>query len=66
MNKVLFYVLVVLALVLAGYNAYLIDFSNFFADKNFVATVSAIAALAAVILLLILKISKKIEALIKR
>jgi len=66
MNKVLFYVLAFLALGLAGYNAYLIDFSDFFADKNFVATVSAIAALAAIILLLILKISKKIEAKLKR
>ena len=62
MNKILFYSLISIALLLAAYNAYLIDFTNLFADKNFVASVSALAALAAVILLLILNISKKIAA----
>jgi len=65
MNKILFYSLTAAALILAGYNIYLIDFSDFFADKNFVASVSALAALAAVILLIILNLSKKIEAKIK-
>ena len=62
MNKVLFYILFIAALGLAAYNTYLIDFSNFLADDNFVATVSGIAALAAAVLLLILNLSKKIEA----
>jgi hypothetical protein len=61
MNKVLFFVLLTAALVLGGYNLYLIDYSDLFADKNFVASVSAIAALAAAVLLVILFISKKIE-----
>ena len=61
MNKVLFFVLLIAALVLGGYNLYLIDYSDLFADKNLVASVSAIAALAAAVLLAILFISKKIE-----
>ena len=61
MNKVLFFVLLIAALVLGGYNLYLIDYSDLFGDKNFVASVSAIAALAAAVLLAILFISKKIE-----
>jgi len=61
MNKVLFFVLLIAALVLGGYNLYLIDYSDLFGDKNFVASVSAIAALAAAVLLVILFISKKIE-----
>ena len=61
MNKVLFFVLLTAALVLGGYNLYLIDYSDLFGDKNFVASVSAIAALAAAVLLAILFISKKIE-----
>ena len=61
MNKVLFFVLLIAALVLGGYNLYLIDYSDLFADKNFVASVSVIAALAAAVLLAILFISKKIE-----
>jgi hypothetical protein len=61
MNKVLFFVLLTAALVLGGYNLYLIDYSDLFGDKNFVASVSAIAALAAAVLLVILFISKKIE-----
>lgn len=62
MNQVLFYILLIAALGLAAYNAYLIDYSNFMAEENFVATVSGIAALAAAVLLLILNLSKKIEA----
>ncbi|MCW1954250.1 MAG: hypothetical protein KIH80_008815 [Flavobacteriia bacterium] len=62
MNKVLFYILLIAALGLAAYNTYLIDFSDFLAEDNFVATVSGIAALAAAVLLLILNLSKKIEA----
>jgi NADH:ubiquinone oxidoreductase subunit K len=61
MNKVLFFVLLTTALVLGSYNLYLIDYSDLFADKNFVASVSAIAALAAAVLLAILFLSKKIE-----
>ena len=61
MNKVLFFVLLIAALVLGGYNLYLIDYSDLFGDKNFVASVSAISALAAAVLLVILFISKKIE-----
>ena len=61
MNKILFFVLLTAALVLGGYNLYLIDYSDLFGDKNFVASVSAIAALAAAVLLVILFISKKIE-----
>ena len=66
MNKVLFFVLLTAALVLGGYNLYLIDYSDLFGDKNFVASVSAIAALAAAVLLVILFISKKIEEKTKR
>lgn len=62
MNQVLFYILFIAALGLAAYNAYLIDYSDFMAEENFVATVSGIAALAAAVLLLILNLSKKIEA----
>ncbi|CAI8192553.1 MAG: Uncharacterised protein [SAR116 cluster bacterium] len=62
MNQVLFYILFIAALGLAAYNAYLIDYSNFLSEDNFVATVSGIAALAAAVLLLILNLSKKIEA----
>ncbi|MCG5644632.1 hypothetical protein MCN98_07730 [Flavobacteriaceae bacterium LSUCC0859] len=62
MNQVLFYILFIAALGLAAYNAYLIDYSDFMAEENFVAIVSGIAALAAAVLLLILNLSKKIEA----
>ena len=66
MNKVLFFVLLTAALILGGYNLYLIDYSDLFAAQNFVASVSAIAALAAAVLLVILFLSKKIEEKTKR
>jgi len=66
MNTVLFFVLLTAALILGGYNLYLIDYSDLFADQNFVASVSAIAALAAAVLLVILFLSKKIEEKTKR
>jgi NADH:ubiquinone oxidoreductase subunit K len=66
MNKVLFFVLLTAALMLGSYNLYLIDYSDLFADQNFVASVSAIAALAAAVLLAILFVSKKIEEKSKR
>ena len=66
MNKVLFFVLLTASLMLGGYNLYLIDYSDLFADQNFVASVSAIAALAAAVLLAILFVSKKIEEKSKR
>lgn len=61
MNKGLFYFLLSISLVLAGYNLYLIDYSDLFGDQNFVASVSAIAALVAALLLALLHLSKKIE-----
>ena len=66
MNKVLFFILLTAALILGGYNLYLIDYSDLFTDQNFVASVSAIAALAAAVLLVILFLSKKIEEKTKR
>lgn len=66
MNKVVFIIFMLIAVFLAGYNLYLIDYSDLFADKNFVASISALAALSAVVLLLLLNTSKKIANKVNR
>lgn len=66
MNKVVFIIFMFIAVFLAGYNLYLIDYSDLFADKNFVASISALAALSAVVLLLLLNTSKKIANKVNR
>lgn len=59
--KVLTYILIVIAFLLAAYNITLIDMQNPFEGDSFIAIVCIGAALCAIVLLLILLASKKIQ-----
>lgn len=53
--------LVILALALIVFNATLLDFSHLFQGNNVIALIGIAASLCAVLILLIFKMSKKIE-----
>jgi hypothetical protein len=59
--KIFTSILVVLALALIVFNITLLDFSHFFDAKNSVALIGIVSSICAVLILLIFKISKKIE-----
>jgi hypothetical protein len=61
MNKTLYIVLIILALVLITYNVTLIDFDEPFKGNSVVALIGVVASLCAILLLLIFMTSKKIQ-----
>ncbi|MGB5237941.1 MAG: hypothetical protein WBM43_08570 [Flavobacteriaceae bacterium] len=61
MNKSIYIVLIILAILLIAYNATLLDFDNLLSGDSTIALIGIVAALCAIILLLIFITSKKIE-----
>lgn len=61
MNKILLIVLLVLALVLIGYNSTVVDFEKPLEGESLVALICIIASLCAIILLLIFNAARKIQ-----
>lgn len=59
--KIFTSILVVLALGLIIFNITLLDFNHLFDDKNSIALIGIVASICAVLILLIFKVSKKIE-----
>lgn len=59
--KVFIYILIVIALGLAGYNITLLDFENFLEGNSKTALIGICACLCVIVLMLILLVSKKIE-----
>lgn len=59
--KIFTSILVVLAMGLIVFNITLLDFKNLFDAKNSVALIGIVASICAVLILLIFKVSKKIE-----
>lgn len=59
--KIFTSILVVLALALIVFNITLLDFKHLFDTKNTVALIGIVSSLCAVLILLIFKVSKKIE-----
>ena len=63
--KIFTTILIFLALALIVFNITLLDFKNTFEGDSFVALVGVIASFCAVFILLIFKMSKKIEEKLK-
>lgn len=61
MNKILLIVLLLLAVVLIGYNITVVDFEKPFEGDSVVALICIIASLCAIVLLLIFNAAKKIQ-----
>ena len=61
MNKILVYILMVLALILVVYNGTHIDFNDPFGEDSIVAVITVIAGLCAFLVLAILRTSQKIK-----
>lgn len=61
MNKILLTVLLVLALVLIGYNITVVDFKKPLEGESLVALICIVASLCAIVLLLIFNASRKIQ-----
>ena len=59
--KIFTSILVVLALGLIIFNITLLDFNHLFDGKNSIALLGIVASICAVLILLIFKVSKKIE-----
>ena len=59
--KIFTSILVVLALGLMIFNITLLDFNHLFDGKNSIALIGIVASICAVLILLIFKVSKKIE-----
>lgn len=63
--KIFIIILFVLSLVIIGFNIYLIDFSNPFEGRSFVALISAGMAGIALLLLLAFYLSRRIKEKLK-
>tara|TARA_B110000444_G_scaffold245362_1_gene265733 strand:- start:413 stop:658 length:246 start_codon:yes stop_codon:yes gene_type:complete len=63
--KILLQIFMVVALIMAGFNLFQIDWEIPFDGKSMVAVIGVVASLSAFLLLLILRISKKISEKIK-
>jgi hypothetical protein len=63
--KILLQIFMVIALIMAGFNLFQIDWELPFEGKSMVAVIGLVASLSAFLLLLILRISKKISEKIK-
>lgn len=64
--KIFTIILSVLAVILIGFNSTKIDLNNPFSGESALALITILAALCAIILLQILRISKSIEARVKK
>lgn len=64
--KIFTWILTTIALVLIAFNGTKLNFNALFEGESYTAVITIIAALCAIILLQILRISKKIEALNKK
>jgi hypothetical protein len=64
--KIFTYILTVLAVLLIGYNMTLINFDAPFEGESMIALITIFTGLCAIILLAILRVSKKIELIIRR
>ena len=64
--KIFIWILSIIALALIVFNITKLDFNNLFQGESFTAVLTSISALCAIILLQILRLSKKIEALQKK
>lgn len=63
--KIFVITLFFLAVIIIGFNIYLIDFSNPLGEKSFVALISAGVAMIALLLLLAFYMAKKIQNKVK-
>jgi hypothetical protein len=63
--KILLQIFMGIALIMAGFNLFQIDWELPFKEKSMVAVIGVVASLSAFLLLLILRISKKISEKIK-
>ncbi|MBD1259883.1 hypothetical protein HZY62_04735 [Maribacter polysiphoniae] len=61
MSKTFIIILIVLGIVLIGYNVTLVDFDNPIEGNSVIALIGILAALCAIVLLLIFLTSKKIQ-----
>lgn len=64
--KIFTVILSVLAIILIGFNSTKIDFNDPFSGESALALITILASLCALILLQILRISKRIEAQVKK
>ena len=55
------YILLIIAVILLGFNIYNLDFQNLFSEDGKVAIIGVLGCLVAIVLLLILIISSKIK-----
>ncbi|MBD0779359.1 hypothetical protein HPE56_16290 [Maribacter sp. ANRC-HE7] len=61
MSKTFIIILIVLGIILIGYNVTLVDFDNPIEGNSVIALIGILAALCAIVLLLIFLTSKKIQ-----
>ncbi len=61
MGKTFIIILIILGIVLIGYNVTLVDFNNPFEGNSIIALIGILAALCAIVLLLVFSTSKKIQ-----
>jgi uncharacterized Tic20 family protein len=64
--KIFTYILTILAVLLIGYNMTLINFDTPFEGESMIALITVFTGLCAIVLLAILRVSKKIELIIRR
>lgn len=64
--KTFTYILTILAVLLIGYNITQIDFEAPFEGESMIALITIFTGLCAIVLLAILRVSKKIELIIKK
>jgi len=64
--KLFVYVLIVLAIILVVYNFTQIDFNDPLGKESIVALITVLAGLCAILLLVILRMSKKIDETLKK
>jgi uncharacterized metal-binding protein len=64
--KIFTYILTAIAIILIGYNITQVNFDTPFENESLVALITIFAGLCAIILLSILRVSKKIERIVKK
>ncbi|MFH6768408.1 hypothetical protein V8G56_06655 [Gaetbulibacter aquiaggeris] len=64
--KIFTIILSIIAIILIGFNSTKIDLNNPFSGESALALITILASLCAIILLQILRISKRIEAQVKK
>jgi FtsH-binding integral membrane protein len=60
------YILLIIALILLGFNIYNLDFQNLLSDDGKVAVIGVLGCLVAIVLLLILNSSSKIKTKLEK